>query len=78
MLPHTLQKGAVDEAERLREAIAASAYAGLVNHKITMSIGVASYPQKGAMNSGDLVNHADDALYKAKWGGKNQVKIAEN
>ena len=77
ILPHTLQKGAVEEAERLRESIAAAAYAGLVNHKITMSIGVASYPQKGAMNSGDLVNHADDALYKAKWGGKNCVKIAE-
>ena len=76
-MPHTLQKGAVEEAERLRESIAAAAYAGLVNHKITMSIGVASYPQKGAMNSGDLVNHADDALYKAKWGGKNCVKIAE-
>ena len=77
ILPHTLQKGAVDEAERLRESIAMSAYAGLVNHKVTVSIGVASYPQKGAMNSGDLVNHADDALYKAKWGGKNCVKIAE-
>ncbi|MBZ0220927.1 MAG: diguanylate cyclase [Candidatus Methylomirabilis sp.] len=77
ILPHTLLKGAVDEAERLREMIEAHAYAGLVNQRITVSIGVASYPQKGAMNSGDLVNHADDALYKAKWSGKNCVKVAE-
>ncbi|MBI5492433.1 MAG: diguanylate cyclase [Deltaproteobacteria bacterium] len=77
VLPHTLLKGAVDEAERIRELIESHAYAGLVNNRITMSFGVASYPQKGAMNSGDLVNHADDALYKAKWSGKNCVKVAE-
>jgi len=78
ILPHTLQKGALEEAERLREAIASSAYAGLVNHRVTVSVGVASYPQKGAMNSGDLVNHADDALYEAKRDGKNCVKVAES
>jgi len=77
ILPHTLLKGAVDEAERLREMIDNHAYAGLVNHRVTVSVGVASYPQKGAMNSGDLVNYADDALYKAKWSGKNCVKVAE-
>ncbi len=77
ILPHTLQKGAAEEAERIREIIESHAYAGLVSERITVSIGVASYPQKGAMNSGDLVNYADDALYKAKWGGKNCVMIAE-
>lgn len=77
VLPHTLQKGAAEEAERIREIIESHAYAGLVSEKITVSVGVASYPQKGAMNAGDLVNYADDALYRAKWGGKNCVKIAE-
>ncbi|MBI5642574.1 MAG: diguanylate cyclase [Deltaproteobacteria bacterium] len=77
VLPHTLLKGAVEEAERLRELVESHAYAGLVTERITISIGVASYPQKGAMNSGDLVNFADDALYKAKWSGKNCVKVAE-
>lgn len=77
ILPHTLLKGAVEEAERLREIVESHAYAGLVSNKITVSIGVAAYPQKGAMNSGDLVNYADDALYKAKWSGKNCVRVAE-
>ena len=77
ILPHTLLKGAVDEAERLREIIESHVYAGLVTDRITMSIGVASYPQKAAINSGDLVNHADNALYKAKWSGKNCVKVAD-
>jgi two-component system cell cycle response regulator len=77
ILPHTMLKGAVEEGERLREMIASHAYAGLVQDRITVSVGVAAYPQKGAMNSGDLVNFADDALYKAKWAGKNRVKVAE-
>lgn len=77
ILPHTMLKGATEEAERLRELIASHAYAGLAQDQITVSIGVAAYPQKGAMNSGDLVNFADDALYKAKWAGKNCVKVAE-
>ncbi|MFQ5465414.1 MAG: GGDEF domain-containing protein, partial [Thermodesulfobacteriota bacterium] len=76
ILPHTMLKGALEEAERLREMIASHSYAGLSRDRITVSIGVASYPQKGAMNSGDLVNYADDALYKAKAGGKNTVKVA--
>lgn len=77
ILPHTMLKGAVEEAERLRDLVASHAYAGLAQDRITVSIGVASYPQKGAMNSGDLVTYADDALYKAKWAGKNCVKVAE-
>jgi len=76
ILPHTMLKGALEEAERLREMIASHSYAGLSRDRITVSIGVASYPQKGAMNSGDLVNYADDALYKAKASGKNTVKVA--
>ncbi|MBI5561353.1 MAG: diguanylate cyclase [Deltaproteobacteria bacterium] len=77
ILPHTSLAGAMEEGERLRELVGSHAYAGLVNDSITISVGVAAYPQKGVMNSGDLVNHADDALYKAKWGGKNCVRNTE-
>lgn len=77
ILPHTAIKGAAEEAERLRRMIEAHSYAGLFNEKITVSVGVATYPRKDAVNSGDLVNLADDALYKAKWSGKNCIKISE-
>ncbi len=77
ILPHTAPQGAAEEAERLRVLIEGHAYAGLFNEKITVSVGVASYPRKDTVNSGDLVNHADDALYKAKWSGKNCVKVSE-
>ena len=39
---------------------------------ITMSIGLCSFPQ-GAREQRDLIHVADEALYKAKKGGRNQV-----
>ncbi len=77
ILPHTAAPGAADEAERLRQAIENRSYAGLFNEIITASVGVATYPRKGVVNSGDLVNLADDALYRAKGEGKNRVRVAE-
>lgn len=76
ILPHTMLKGAVEEAERLREMVGSHRFHD-VDEQISVSVGVAAYPQKGAMNSGDLVNYADDALYRAKWAGKNCVKVSE-
>jgi two-component system cell cycle response regulator len=78
IMPHNTMEGAIEEAERLRELIASHAYAGLIEETITMSFGVASYPELGVMNSGDFVDQADDALYKAKRSGKNCIRIAES
>ena len=78
ILPHTALDGAMYEGERLREMVGSHTYAGLVKDNITISVGVAAYPQNNVMNSGDLVNLADDALYKAKWNGKNCVRNSED
>lgn len=75
ILPHTPLNGAVEEAERLRSLVDRHAFAALTKNKVTMSLGVASYPNSDVINSGDLVNVADDALYKAKWSGKNCVRV---
>jgi diguanylate cyclase (GGDEF)-like protein len=77
IMPHTTTDGAIEEAERLRELIASHAYAGLIEETITMSFGVASYPEIGVMSSGDFVDRADDALYNAKRSGKNCIRLAE-
>ncbi|HHT9136538.1 MAG TPA: sensor domain-containing diguanylate cyclase [Candidatus Wunengus sp. YC60] len=43
------------------------------SHKITISIGVASFPEHGA-DFNSLLNAADNALYKAKKLGRNRVE----
>ncbi len=77
VLPHTDLGGALEKAERLRKLVAGNVYSGLKGRHLTMSFGVVSYPELAVANAGDFVNHADDALYKAKRGGKNCVKVGE-
>ncbi len=69
--------GAVDVAERIRVAVAATAFqtgVGAGTDEITGCVGVASYPEM-AGDAQQLVAHADAALYHAKHGGKNRVEI---
>ncbi|MFZ3073232.1 MAG: diguanylate cyclase [Thermodesulfobacteriota bacterium] len=75
MLPQTPLPGAMIEAERIRDAVAEHCYANLMKEKITVSLGLCSYPHKGIINSGDMVDFADKALYEAKKAGKNCVKV---
>ena len=42
---------------------------------ITVSLGVATYPQNG-ITAGELLESADIALYAAKQSGKNRVRSA--
>lgn len=47
--------------------------AGELELPLTISVGVAS-PDTAPYLADDLIHHADDALYKAKRGGRNQVQ----
>ena len=70
---------AMEVAERVRGAIESTVFEGGENQptgKVTISIGVASFPQHA--NTGDeLINSADEALYEAKRGGRNRVCLAK-
>lgn len=75
LLPETSLKHAIILAERTRIKISDEA-AGLVpescGSKITVSAGVACYPENGT-NREDLFSLMDSYLYKAKSMGKNRV-----
>lgn len=71
LLPETAAERGRDVAERLRQSIAALEHAG-VGEAITVSIGVAAYPED-AGSASELVHAADQALYASKNSGRNRV-----
>jgi len=77
-LPETGTQGALDAAERVRSAIAATAIPLIGSNgelRVTASVGVATLPGLAA-NARDLIAAADTAMYEAKRSGKDRVSVA--
>jgi diguanylate cyclase (GGDEF)-like protein len=77
ILPQTGHRGAFVIAERIRNQIAESSYLGDMGLqlRITASLGVASFPDKGRTRD-ELIHQADAAMYRVKESGKNGVLVA--
>lgn len=73
ILPQTTLDGGVSVAERLRSEVERLVVDGL---KVTISIGVAAYPETGIEAVDQLIHEADKALYRAKEHGRNRVMCA--
>ncbi|MGL4913331.1 MAG: bifunctional diguanylate cyclase/phosphohydrolase [Romboutsia sp.] len=76
ILPNTNEEDAIKIGERIRSSIQNTTFKGQENQpdkNITISIGVSSYPKR-AINKHQLINTADDALYRAKSFNKNRVE----
>ena len=81
ILPETEWHGALEVAERVREAIAGRKFlVGLISEpdgaSMTASMGIASYPLH-ARTPEDMVVRADRAMQRIKTGTKNSIAIAE-
>lgn len=75
LLPKTNLKQSFEIAERLRKLIESKEF--MYDGKrlpVTASIGVADYRQ-GVVTGTDLFKRADEAVYKSKEGGRNQVNF---
>jgi diguanylate cyclase (GGDEF)-like protein len=73
VLPATSQHGAFKVAERIREGVAAHDFTlGGQPARLTVSLGVASYPDD-AQDLERLIANADLALYHSKQAGRNRV-----
>ena len=78
VLPGLDMEESRDTAEKVRKEVdeLRVRYGDSFLPKISISMGVATYPQFG-LNPQEVLSAADDALYKAKDQGKNVVVIAE-
>ncbi|MDD2686788.1 MAG: diguanylate cyclase [Gallionella sp.] len=79
LLPEAGQVQAMDAAERLRAALASAQVnldSGLPLH-FTASFGVVTLEEKDT-NIDILLNQADQALYRAKSQGRNQVCLYQS
>jgi two-component system, cell cycle response regulator len=76
ILPETALEGAVTFAERMRERLHEFAFEIDADRRIhlTCSVGVATFPSQFVLSTEDLFARADEALYRAKTGGRNQVR----
>lgn len=76
ILPRTSLSEAAAVAERIRSDISSlevSVDAGVI--KATVSIGLAGFPDSKTANVQELLAFADQALYRAKRGGKDRVQV---
>jgi len=77
MMPETDLKGAMVVAERHRKQVEDfTLHKGNEKLKITISLGVATYPDPRVEKLDDLIKLADDALLEAKSGGRNRIQVA--
>ena len=77
LLPETGSEGAGLLAERLRQRLEEKAIGAAGEHQgITVSIGVAAFPENGA-DPEELIRRADSAMYRAKQSGRNLVRVAK-
>lgn len=77
VLPQTDAVGARVVAERCRLAVERSHLearsAESSGPAITVSLGIATFPDAQVKNAEDLIRVADEALYASKRGGRNRV-----
>jgi len=77
ILPGASEQEALQIAERLRQTVQEQHFPGqeyLPNGNLTISVGVSAFAGDPKMSVDNLVNYADDALYKAKFLRKNRVE----
>jgi two-component system cell cycle response regulator len=78
ILPHTEIRDAKLLADRLRRAVEDHVFkVPGAELRVTVSIGVSTYPSTTATAPEDMIREADKALYEAKEAGRNRVVVPQ-
>lgn len=77
ILPNTNGEKALEAGEQIRNAIRSHNYQQSLKYDIRLSasLGVSTYPDHGATVS-ELIQKADNAMYRVKYSGKDAVQLA--
>jgi len=76
VLYHSDEPAALDVAQRLRQAVQqCEVRRGDKVLHVTISVGVATFPNEAIHDSKTLIECADKALYRAKDSGRNRVEV---
>jgi two-component system cell cycle response regulator len=76
ILPNTTSEGALEMANRLGSMIREHQFECLVGEQVTISSGTSTFIENNVQSCDQLVQRADEAMYKAKSLGKNRVSQA--
>lgn len=75
LLPESLREDAAQVAQRILERVGGTTFPILgKKHRVTVSIGVAGFPDPELRDARQAILAADFALYRAKRAGGNRVE----
>lgn len=76
ILPAASKANSLEVSERLRRMVEETSMAdGDQTIRVTISLGITSFPELAAASDQELVKRADEALYSAKESGRNRVIV---
>lgn len=76
LLPNTGIEGALELARRFTSMIGEFRYEGLGNLQVTISTGISTFNGDGIQTPDQVVQLADQLMYKAKAEGKNRIVVS--
>ena len=77
LLPKTELAGALETARRISSSIRSFRYEGMGEEQITISAGISSYPGNGLQSFTQLVDMANQLMFKAKSEGKDRIATTD-
>ncbi len=78
LFPRTNLSEAFEKVEALRRKISQNQVKdNLVTVSVTVSFGIACFPESSSIGESELIRDADDALYEAKGSGRNCARVAK-